>query len=291
MRALVFALVFANLLLFAWAQGYFGSAESPDARRLQQQLNTEKLSIVAHGEAKPVAPAAAEVTPDTAADKAVVKPDEKAAEKPGEKPAEKGAEKAADKPADKSADKSAAKNGEKNEKAAEKVDAAKGKAPAAADLARLPPRCLLWNDLAAADADRLDQLLGESFTTARRTRTAAVVASSAWWVYIPPLATRADAERKAGELKRLGAPEYFIVLESGANRLAISLGIFSSEAAANDRLDDLRAKGVRSAQVGERKIVARPASFEVRVAAADADALRQAAAQVVAARPATCATR
>jgi hypothetical protein len=280
MRALVFALVFANLILLAWAQGYFGSAESPDARRLQQQLNTDKLAIIARGEAK------AATVPATAGAAG-----EKSAAAPPEKPALAAPVAAAsDKPAAKAAEKASDKGSEKNDAASVAV-AANGKAPAAADPAKPAPRCLQWSDLAAGDADRLDRLLGERFNTARRTRSAAVAGSAGWWVYIPPQASRSDAERKAGELKRLGAPEYFIVQEAGPNRFAISLGIFSSEAAANDRLDDLRSKGVRSARVGERNVAARAASFEVQVAAADADALRQAAAQVVATRPGACVAR
>jgi hypothetical protein len=72
------------------------------------------------------------------------------------------------------------------------------------------------------------------------------------WVYIPPLASKADAERKAGELKKLGVTEFFIVTEAGANQYAISLGIFSSEQGAKDQLESLKAKGVRSAKVGLR---------------------------------------
>lgn len=50
MRALVFLLILANLLFFVWAQGYFGPPENPDALRVQQQLNAEKIRIVARDE-------------------------------------------------------------------------------------------------------------------------------------------------------------------------------------------------------------------------------------------------
>ena len=50
MRAFVFLLVLANLVFFAWAQGYFGQAESPDAVRLGQQIAPERLQIRSRGE-------------------------------------------------------------------------------------------------------------------------------------------------------------------------------------------------------------------------------------------------
>ena len=45
MRALLIALVAANLLLFAWGQGWFTRSVSADAVRLQQQVNADKLRI------------------------------------------------------------------------------------------------------------------------------------------------------------------------------------------------------------------------------------------------------
>jgi len=285
MRALVFALVFANLLLFAWAQGYFGSPASADAARLQQQLNTDKLFIVGRGEtqspdkAASAEPTAADVAAPTAgkdsaldAAKAAEKPADGATGKLGDTAAEKPAEKSAEKPSDKTA----AKPGAASQKAAE---------------TKVPQRCLQWHDLAAADADRLERLVAERFAGASRARSVppVVAASAGWWVFIPPLASRAEAERKASELKRLAVPEFFIVQEAGANRLAISLGIFSSEEAANERLNELREKGVRSARVGERNTSPRGATLEVRISDSDFEALRLAAAQTLpAARASAC---
>lgn len=286
MRALVFALVFANLLLFAWAQGYFGSPASADAARLQQQLNTDKLFIVRRGDtppsdtaagSEPVAPAA-EVAPP-AADKPAETPADKPAAKDAAKAADKGGEKAADKSVDKAAEKTADKS------------AAKPGAVAKPAEARGALRCLQWNDLAAADADRLERLVAERFAGASRARSVPPVlaANAGWWVFIPPLANRAEAERKASELKRLAVPEFFIVQEAGANRFAISLGIFSSEEAANERLNELREKGVRSARVGERNTSPRGATLEVRIGDSDFEALRLAVAQTLpAARASAC---
>lgn len=202
MRAFVFLLVLANLVFFAWTQGYFGRPESPDAVRLGQQLSPERLVIVSRN-----AP-------------------------PG------------------------ARNG------ADERAPAKGATPAAEVLpapaqgaARAEPaaeKCLAWAGLSSVDADALEAALAnERFAALRRVRHSIPEVKS-WWVFMPPLANKAEAEKKAGELRRLGIDEYFIVQDAGPNRYAISLGIFSSEQAAETHLAGLRAKGVRSARVGGR---------------------------------------
>lgn len=63
MRLLVFLLVLANVLFYAFSEGYFGRSESPDAHRIAQQLTPERIKIVARGEqpATPPAPVAAPV--------------------------------------------------------------------------------------------------------------------------------------------------------------------------------------------------------------------------------------
>lgn len=135
--------------------------------------------------------------------------------------------------------------------------------------------CMLWSGLPIADADRLERLLGEKFSAFKSVRSV-MPGSSTYWVFIPPAANKQEAEKKAAELKKIGAPEFFIVQDAGPNRLAISLGIFSSEEAAKERLDALRALGVKSAKSGERN--AKPALATLEVAGPDAQqaALREA---------------
>ena len=52
-------------------------------------------------------------------------------------------------------------------------------------------------------------------------------------------------------MKQLDISDFFVV-QDGPSRFAISLGVFSSEKGAQERLADLKAKGVRSAKVGPR---------------------------------------
>ncbi len=226
MRVFVFILVAANLVFFAWTQGYLGERGSPDAIRLQQQLEAERLRVLSR-DAPPVAAAAAAKAPEKKAEKAA--------------PVEK---------------------------------------------------CLAWTGLADADAGALDALLADKFSNLRRERHV-LPEISTWWVFIPPLANKAEADRKSGELKRMGAPEFFVVQEAGPYRWAISLGIFSSEQAAGERLDALREKGVKSARVARRSTT-RPeqVSFELTGPEPLVDAARDAvAAQLPEVKTAACGKR
>lgn len=196
MKALVFLLVLANLLFYAFGAGYFGRPDNPDALRVEKQVLPERMRIVSRGEA-PAAPAkAAEpVTPQVVAEAPKVEP------------------------------------------------AAKADEPAAV--------CLAWEHLASADAERIASLLSSKFTEFKVARRVVAGEGNGWGVFVPPLAGKADAERKATELRQLGVTDYFIV-QDGPIRHAISLGVFSSEKGAQERLAELKEKGVRSARVMPR---------------------------------------
>ena len=212
MRIAVFLLLLANLLLFVWTQGYLGGSTNPDARRVEEQLLPERLSIVARAEPPP---------------------------------AEKQAVPAA--------------------------------AAAPAPVVARPPAesCQRWSDLAGTDADQIEQLLGERFAAFKATRRT-LGEITGYWVFIPPLASREEANKKTAELQELGVREYFIVPSSGSSPLAISLGTYRSEEAARTRLEALRAKGVRSARVGARKSKSALSTLDIRGPATQAEALRQA---------------
>ena len=74
-----------------------------------------------------------------------------------------------------------------------------------------------------------------------------------YWVYIPPLKSKAAVTQKIAQLKERGIAEYFVVPDAGPWLNAISLGVFKTQEAAQHFLDDLRqAKHISSAQMGER---------------------------------------
>ena len=53
MRALVFLLVLGNLLFLAFAGGYFGAPDNPDAGRVGQQLVPERVRVVGYDQTPP----------------------------------------------------------------------------------------------------------------------------------------------------------------------------------------------------------------------------------------------
>lgn len=110
--------------------------------------------------------------------------------------------------------------------------------------------CLEWGSFAAEDAARAAAALAR-FDLADKLSQREVSAGG-WWVYLPPLKTKAEADRKASEVKALGIDDLFVVPENSQWRFALALGTFRTEEAANNRLAQLQQKGLRAAVVGPR---------------------------------------
>lgn len=217
MRAFVFLLILANLLFLAWTQGFLGSVANPDALRGQQQLQAERVKVVARDE-----------LPETWG------------------------------------------KAEKNAKGAEK---------------KAPEACVQFSELPVAEMSRLEKLLGEkfpAFTAARAMPPGGV----RYWVFIPPLSSKPEADKKAGELRKFRVSEFYVVQDPGPTRFAISLGIFSSREGATERLEQLRKQGVRSAKVGEREVKTASGALEIRGPEAQMEALRLAVGEVLPKTPA-----
>jgi len=153
------------------------------------------------------------------------------------------------------------------------IDPAKLRILSEKDLAALqPPKpdarsCVEWGAFTLALAPRAEQALeplalGARLASRRREEIAG------WWVFIPPKNGKAGAQKAVDELKSLGVEEFHVMQEEGKMRWAISLGVFSTESAANARLEAARAKGVQSAQAGPRETQVTKVSFQVQ----DADA-------------------
>lgn len=130
------------------------------------------------------------------------------------------------------------------------VEEAKSLEPASRGEAAAPV-CLVWAHLSVAEADRINSLLADQFADFKVTRQAQDGESSGWWVFVPPLPGKAEADKKAGELRQLGVTDYFIIPD-GPNRFAISLGIFSTEKGGQEKLLEVKSKGVRSARLTPR---------------------------------------
>ncbi len=83
-------------------------------------------------------------------------------------------------------------------------------------------------------------------------------------VYIPPQPNKEAADKKAGELKRLGVQDFFVIQDNSAMQWSISLGVFKSEEAARNQLAALNQKGVRSARIAAQATGASKVAFQLR---------------------------
>lgn len=123
--------------------------------------------------------------------------------------------------------------------------------------------CMELGAFNLADVPRVEQALEPlALGTKLSQRHAEEIAS--YWVFMPPQPGRQGANRKAAELKKLGVEDFFIVQEDSRFRYSISLGVFKTEEAAKARLEQLRAKGVRTARVGARDTTVQKVYFVVR---------------------------
>lgn len=137
---------------------------------------------------------------------------------------------------------------------AEQIRTVAPRPPPPAPVAAAPSAgmCMEWGNFAAVDTARAQAAL-EAIALGSRSRRTEVPVTTSYWIFIPPLKSRLDMDRKSAELRALGVTEYAPILEPGRWRYAISLGVFRTEDAAGRHLAMLRAKGVRSAQLGERE--------------------------------------
>lgn len=138
----------------------------------------------------------------------------------------------------------------------------------AAQRPKPPPRpavaaCLELGAFNPADVARVQQALDPLALGPRLSQRRAEEIAS-YWVFMPPQRDRQAANQKAAELRKLGVEDFFVVQEDPRHRLAISLGVFKTSEAAQARLAELRAKGVRTAKVGPRETPVHKIYFTVR---------------------------
>ncbi len=123
--------------------------------------------------------------------------------------------------------------------------------------------CLEWGGIAPADEQRAEQAL-QSLALGDRISQRRQDESASWWVFVPPQGSKSLADKKLGELKRLGVEDFFMIQDEGKWRYAISLGVFSSQDGANKHLDALRAMGVRTAQAALRESASQKVYLQIR---------------------------
>jgi hypothetical protein len=134
----------------------------------------------------------------------------------------------------------------------------RGTKPAAAVAA-----CLEWGAFTGADIARIEAAI-EKLELPQPPVRRALPEASGYWVYMPPLKTKADVAKKIGELMTLGVTEFVVVEDAGQWNNAISLGIFKTEEAAENFLAELRKQGVRTAIVERREDLLKQMALTVR---------------------------
>jgi hypothetical protein len=104
--------------------------------------------------------------------------------------------------------------------------------------------CVEWGTFSADDAARAATALAKLDLGNKLSRRDI---GETYWVNIPPQISRADVEKKADEVRKLGIADFYVVQDTGPMQFAISLGVFKTEEAANNHLAQLWIKGLRSA--------------------------------------------
>ena len=122
--------------------------------------------------------------------------------------------------------------------------------------------CVEWGTFPTAEAEKAAEALAELGIGIRLTARK-VEETAGWWVFLPPQGNKPNADKKVDELKRLNVVDFFIVQDDGPNKFAISLGVFRTEEAAKNYLAGLVAKGVKTAQAGERETKVSKTAFRL----------------------------
>jgi hypothetical protein len=113
--------------------------------------------------------------------------------------------------------------------------------------------CAEWGEFSGDDLVRAQQAL-DALKLGDKLSLRSAEQDHGYWVYIPPVKNRAQAEQKIAELKARGVKDYFVVQEKGRWLNAISLGVFKSKEAAQKFLATLSTKKIGPVKMGIRKI-------------------------------------
>ncbi len=131
-------------------------------------------------------------------------------------------------------------------------------APAKAAARPATSACLEWGSFAAAELERAQADLGR--LGADRSSVRDLGPAPAWWVHVPPLRSREEAQGRAREIEAAGMGDVQVVADGERWRNSISLGIFRSEEAAHAYLARMREARVRNAAVAQRNDLLRLSS-------------------------------
>jgi cell division protein FtsN len=142
------------------------------------------------------------------------------------------------------------------------VAAAPASVPAAAEITpemtNRPPEtieavlaCTEIGNFNEADASRFETQLA-TLALGQRVSRRVIQENGSYIIFMPPQDSKENAEKKIGQLRRLGVTDFYLIQDNSDLRWGISLGLFSTQAAAEKRLAQLNEQGVRSARIGLR---------------------------------------
>lgn len=123
--------------------------------------------------------------------------------------------------------------------------------------------CTEIGNFTNAEAKRFEARLADGPLSGKLSRRA-VQENSTHMILIPPQEGKEGADRKTGELRKLGITDFYVIQENNDQRWGISLGIFKTEEAARERLAALNQQGVRSARLIEYNMQLTRAAFQLR---------------------------
>jgi hypothetical protein len=119
-----------------------------------------------------------------------------------------------------------------------------------AKVASLADVCVEWGPLSETEKARALATL-EPLDLARLMSQKKVEVIANFWVFIPPAANKAAADRRLAELKTAGLKDAFLI-DGGPQRFAIQLGVFRTEEGAQAYLAELQGQGIKNAKVSPR---------------------------------------
>ena len=118
--------------------------------------------------------------------------------------------------------------------------------------ARDASACLEWSGFAGADIARADAAVATLQLPGVMVQRA-VADAGGYWVFLPPMKTKADVDKRVAALKARGVKDFYVVQETGQWRNAISLGIFKSEDTARSMAAKLKDSGVPGVTLERRE--------------------------------------
>ncbi|MCS7101336.1 MAG: SPOR domain-containing protein [Burkholderiaceae bacterium] len=149
--------------------------------------------------------------------------------------------------------------------------------------------CVELGDFTQENAPRVRQRL-DALGLSDRVTVRTVEAPGWYMVYVPPFKSRAEVERAAADLRRLGVKDLLVIGEESPLRFGIALGSFRDPELAKRHASELAQRGVKGVRVADKPSTVAMARFVIRPAdPALAETLRTLAQDLNATRLQACA--